>query len=383
MKIIKLITVFVAFSILQGCEETGDEDSGTEVTTTLQNILDADRSLTRGFFSRGQFAANSDITIDSLQIPIFTVGLGVGDSLDETAIVYDCVGESETDCRVELVGDALENLLTEGNVQSIDPATYTSMTLSTCSTSGSYTAIIQASGKVNPNSSTIYYTQTGSDTLSTDVNDYGPVEVTYSGCSNSTILNEPVEVGEDPITLNLYIDLRDLAHIIDPTNDPIDTYTCTVGDDWNSATAPYVCMTYPNVSGSIGDTPTLERYLIQEDFSGSFLARANVIGIYFDGDGNPVGGYGRLYFDGETYYERPDDRRYEFKRAYTENSMFYITNFTSTVGETNFDTVSENGDKTIVDFPTNLEVGDAAVTRNVYDRDNVDTGDDVQITRIE
>lgn len=351
--------------LLVGC------GSKTEVTTQLKLISQAN-TLRMGARATGD-VTSENITIDSLQIPILDVSLGTGDALSGGAgnanTLYQCPNSTEAECRVELVGTALTNLLTSNNVQDVAPDTYTSVMVGTCADSDTYTALVKA--KVTGFQGNTWYTQTGSATLTQSQADYGPVEISFSGCRNYSVLANPITIGESPTTVNLFIDLRNLLVVAEKDGPDLfnasgcSTATEPANDD------PYICMGYPNVAGTIGATPVLKRYRLDSGGSG-----ARLIGIYFDSNGTPVGGFDRGFFNG-AYFE-DSDAFGSFKRAYLADGNLVVTDYK----DGNTDTITGLGDTTFLDFP-DLSVGQSQSVAVTDSDGNPATPATLNVTRID
>lgn len=325
---------------------------GGGVRVELKNIAAATTSLQ----SLGASDQTSSVTIDSLRIPISDISLGTGDNLfgtDQMATLYSCAGTSD-DCRVELVGAALSNLLTGGSNGGnlVNERVYTSVMVGTCGSEitavngTTYTAKIKAKATLN---GTTYYTKSGSTTLVTTEADYSEVDISFSSCRNYTVLsNSFTYTGQVP-TLNLYIDLRNIAYVAmaDAAVNSFGSH-CTKSSPTGSEVV--LCLNYPNVSGSINSTaPSLRRYKVTTTGE---TDKAKVLGLYIDADGNPAGGYAYSYIATATQNGFPTMPS-GFKKASLSGTTMTVSDYSG--GSTVTDQVSTNGTWNVT-FPYDIAV---------------------------
>lgn len=346
---------------------------GSDVTVELKNIVAPAASFSLTGDDRGAGDITSDVIIESLTIPILDVSLGTGDALSgsESEIVYECDGNTAAQCQVELVGTALENLLSGNNVHSVPQGTYTSVMVGTCREEGGYTAHLKAKAQFQGQT---WYTKTGSGYMTLNAAEFGPVDIFYSNqCRNYSILSTPIAVGGDSLTVNLFIDLRNSAYVANATALPNGSWGTPLSGT-PQGTDPFISLTYPNVSGSINSQPTLERYLVTDPVN---THAGKILGLYFEPNSNvPLGGYDRYYFT-NSYYGQTNIVG-GFKRAYLENGNLVVTDYR----DGNTDTISGNGDKTIASF-TRLQVGESVTNVPLVDRNGTATGAVATFSRID
>jgi len=306
---------------------------GGGVTAQLLR-LDTARSSHAAVGSRSGVDINSNITIESLKVPIRSVGLNSDASGSNGTTVYTCDADTNDGCLVDLAAaGALENLLTSATSTSIDAKTYSYVQISTCKDEGTYTGKIKASGKVDPGGSgSTLYTQSTSGALTSDVNAWGEASVYFTGCSRLYPLPTPITVtAGSTITVKLYFDIRDIAFFGDAANAAGSQAWYAGGSSYVYPANPpgtYVGVNYLDVAGTV-DTgePTIERFRVTVDNAGD--AELGTIGLMYTSAGEYFGGFSRSYFSAAS--EQGQNRFVTPLQTFTDNgdSTYTIANYGS------------------------------------------------------
>lgn len=244
--------------------------------------------------------AGSDLTLDSLEIPIRAIEL-LGDD-DASAEIYYCGADSAEGCLVNLAGAADTDLL-GGEAVEVEAGAYSQLVVHTCFDEGEYSASVKGSAFIGE--SDLYMTK--SDGIPTSSGEVETTSIDVSQCRYTFDLPSTLEVGEgENKDLKLYLDSRNLAWLglksavdADPTPAIWSSLGCSGNDggSYNSSFDAFVCFGFPIFHISTGTAPILERYRINN--------RA-VLGLYFesadyaDGVKTPVGGYLRRYYGSEN-----------------------------------------------------------------------------------
>ncbi len=359
-----LIPLFVFAALAAGC-------GGGNVTIELKNAKSITVAELQAKLNPSTLASTdqtSTVTIDSLKVPIFDVALGSANELfgsSDSGTIYQCSGSTAADCEVELVGNALENLLTGGtNTGSLTSgSTYTSVMIATCGAGGAttYTAKVKAQATL---AGATYYTKTGSATMTTTVADYSAVELTFSTCRNYSVLSNPIAYDGAAVTVNLYVDLRQIASAFGPgggstlKSAAINRMSCTTSDA-AAATTPFLCLNFPDVGGTVtSGTPEVRRYKVTEAGAAPLL-----FGLFLASDGTPIGGYNRPYTDGTTTETAWPSFPSGFKKASLSGTTLTISDYSGGAADTAMGSgsmvtnyVDTNGDWT-ASFPYDIAVG--------------------------
>lgn len=268
-----------------GCEKDKD-DGSAQVTPKLIPVATANSTwLVNGGNSAeglGLLATNTNMaTVSTLKAPVRAIELRSSSGGGQTQI-YNCAADSNDGCLVDLASPtALQDILNAG-AATVTPGSYDTVVISTCRSEGGYSAKLTAEATIG---ATTYYTKSDGTVSAT-----GPAEetaVSFSGCALSVKQPTPVTINDgDALTFRLYFDPRDLVWIGAAGGSGHLPSGCT-GD---SSATPFVCMAYPNVSGTVDDAaPTTERFRVNN------LA---TIGLIFNSSGGFIGGYSRRYYDG-------------------------------------------------------------------------------------
>jgi hypothetical protein len=336
------------------------------VTLELKNVPDGSTRSARSAVRVAPVDQTSAMTIDSLRVPIVDVGFSYADELFgsmNSAYLYGCGGSSQ-DCEVELVGPALQNLLGGNHTGDLEVGKmYSSVMIGTCGQGETgYTAKLKATATID---GTVYYTKTGASYLTTAAADYGPVEIAFQGCRNYTVLSRPITYDGAPVTVSLYIDLRDLVHVFGPGSSlypaAARSRNCSVGAA-TPAGAPYICLESPNVGGTIATgAPTVERYRVSD---ATMTAGApEVIGFVFDADGQPIGGYNRSYLEDVTNETFLLSQPSGFKKSHLEtDGRLYFTDYSGDQAGSVADHVASQGNFTVAAFPRPSGAQSATIT---------------------
>lgn len=233
---------------------------------------------------------DSSFTPSGVVVPVTEISLQNGEN--GGSLLYECTG-TLADCGIDITDQAaLDNLSTGA---SIEPGTYDRIGVGTCRDEGNYDATVEGSVDI---SGTMYYTVTPStpgtsDILSTNSADLGPVTVNYSGCKNEYHLADPITVAEgETVTVNLFVNLENIAwaRTSDSSSVPSGCQNNNLGGN-----NQVVCMAYPDVVAYIGAvTPDIQTYHVDigstGEIDGQFI-------LMFNGDGSPIGGFSRPYYN--------------------------------------------------------------------------------------
>lgn len=207
--------------------------------------------------------------------------------------LYTCTFGTEAGCLVDITDEsALGALFTQQPETELTDGTYDRLYVSTCNTEGLYHA--QLTGSVSIDGTT-YYTQSGTDPLTTTEASLSPVTVEFHGCRRTYLLATPVTVTDgspdSPVSVNLYIALNSIAWArLGPTMVP---GSCTQ----DPAGTHSVCMAYPDVVPYVG-TPgavSLERYVIIENPGDPYTYGGLVLLVVDEAD-NVIAGVTRRVF---------------------------------------------------------------------------------------
>lgn len=361
------ITMASSLVLTSACSKT----TTSNVTLALKNAGLITPALLNNYQITSATDQTSNVTIDSLKIPVGDVGLSAGDELygsSNSAYIYLCSGSTAAACEVELVGSSLTNLLggaagtNGGSLES--GKTYNSVMVSTCpdsssQNSNSYVARIKAHASID---GVTYYTQSASGYLTSQLSLYEYTSVTFHTCRNYTVLSQPLSSDGSALTFTLYIDLRDIAVAVGPSSSAYAgknlASSCSLDSGTTPATNPYLCLNNPDVGGTVksGD-PTVERYLVKDTAQASSLPK--IMSFFFDSDGNSIGGYVRTYVgamttESNSFTGGPS----YFKKSNLEASKLYFTDYSGGTSDTGgnggtdvTNKASTQGDFTILDFP--------------------------------
>ena len=208
---------------------------------------------------------NSSVTFHSLEVPIKSIALEVGTNGGGGGLIYACPAEP---CLVDLAsGGPLQNLLS-GAANGVAAGTYDTVAVSTCSTASSYTAHVSADVMIG---GTVYYTSTSALSGLSSTGPAQSIPLTYFGCARAYPLEAPLTLSTaDSVTLSLFFEDRDLAW--GAQGDALSklTWVASGCSSPDANTAPFLCVTYPDVAATVGATaPTIEHYLLndQGDFA--------------------------------------------------------------------------------------------------------------------
>ncbi len=243
---------------------------------------------------------NTAITIESLKVPIRSISLNTSVSGGGSEI-YSCAADSNDACLVELVGTALQNLLTSAGAKTVSAGTYTHVQISTCKSEQVYQGKIIASGKTDPaGGGSTLYTQASSGTLTSNVLDKGAATVHFTGCSRTYPLPVPVTVTDkSTVNVKLYFDIRDIRDIafFGDVGGGQAYYAGGYSFVYPAApTSTYVGVNYLDVAGTIDSgTPTIERYRVT-----AAAGDIGTIGLIFTSGGSYIGGFSRSFFSVDT-----------------------------------------------------------------------------------
>lgn len=335
----------VLLALMSGC---GNQGPKTQVTSELKRVTGGLAAFSFEF-GRPLVVLNttSAVTVESFQIPVRSIALVPGDSLNadlDGDVVYSCNSSEEANCRVELVGGALQNLFSDvmgTRVHSVSQDTYSFVRVDTCFGGQAYTALVKAYVTLN---GTVWYTQAGSEYLTSNQSEYGTASLSFGNCLNDSVLASPLVVGASPLTLSLFFDLRNVAVANLPAGPDLTTPEVCTRESAPSGSAPYLCVRYPGVAAAAGtQNVSTERYRVTRSDSAT---AATVLGLYFDSDsGAPLSGYVRPYFDASFTAAGMFPSAFKFARLV--DSKLLVTDLSGT----NVGSVSGFGDFTVDDFP--------------------------------
>lgn len=257
---------------------------------------------------------NSDITVETLKLPIKGISLKNSTSGSEQAI-YECSGTTDAECQVDLAsGSALTNLLSSSLNSasgSVAADTYDYIRINYCQDgASSYTAKLKAKGNTDSAApgTVVYYTKTGSENLTTVAGEYGEVEISFAGCLVDYPIPSPVTVTKDStVALKLLFHGYGIARfgVGDGTLHGAGTDACGGdGCTWRStpyANGTFAALNYLQVVPTIDTgTPTTEFYRVSRHLSGQTDNMVGLIGLIFNSSSQYVGGFMRSYYDTVT-----------------------------------------------------------------------------------
>ena len=257
-----------------------------------------------GFVSVQSFAATneSSFTPTSVKTPIRGIYLKDSASDSQAAKLYECAGNTEADCLVDVADNTALAALFDSQSAAINVGTYDTIQVSTCKEEGSYNIRVKGSMTLGGVS---YYTAlttiaSGADgtTSSTDPlttieanNDYATVR--HSGCAKEYTLPVKVTVAKgDSVKINLFMAMKNIAFARLSNN------AIPGGCVQNGAGTTSVCVSYPEVVPYVGTvSPTLETYHITR-------SQADLLGVNADGQillildslDNTLGGFSRRLY---------------------------------------------------------------------------------------
>lgn len=365
--------------------------SGSKIELKNATSPNSTRDLTRYALTD----QTSNITIDSLKIPMFDVGLSYADELygsSESGILYDCSGTTAEACEVELVGPALQNLLTGGeNTGSLDSGkSYSSVMIATCPAGPTnYKAKLKAKATV---AGTLYYTKTGSQYMTSTESEYGAVEITFNTCRNYTVLSPPIVYSGGVVTVSLYIDLRNIAHVFGTGSSlygGTGNLQCSLSQGTVPSGSPYICLEYPNVGGTISTgTPTIERYKLANVGQSSMAPQ--LVGFFFDSDGQPIGGFNRAYITEVTSQTSTLTTPAAFKKTRFDGTNLFWTDYSGGTPDTSLGSgtnvtnqASTQGNFTVENFPRPALGASAQSITSVKDTNGTASTVNYSVTRID
>lgn len=250
-------------------------------------------------------------TPTALDVPV--LGIYLRDSATNAATqIYSCDPTSDPNgCRVDLVNNLSGFQDVINSTAQAAAGTYDTITVQNCTNGkgGSatsnpidYTADVTGEATIN---GTRYYTDpTQPGLVSPGSAAAQAVSVGFSGCASDYALPSPIVLADgDAFTLSLYIDLAGIAWIDNgvwnlswmPSGCARDPSASTP----TAPSAPFVCLSYPDVGAAPGDLPpTLKRYLVVDGTTvPTALQSGAVFGIYYDANGNPLSGYTRPFYE--------------------------------------------------------------------------------------
>lgn len=306
-----------------------------------------------------EIKTSEGIVIDSFKRTVSTISLNSGTQLSGAgaSIVYNCPGATNADCLVDLAAPgAVNNLLTSGNSQEIEPRTYTFATVQHCTGGASAGPIyIKARVKYKGNwwyttaatgVSTPYLKDSGISESGTwvDPADYAAAtRPPANGCADYNVFQKPItlEEGSTP-EIKLFYELRGLTLLTDKA-----TGTFSSGGDCfapvgstTDGTKPYLCAGIPYLAASVeADKPDYQRYLVTQG-SGA-TAFAMVYGFYFKkGTSEPLGAYSYDYYN-STYPYAPQWSSVVKKLSSISSGVLEVVNYTRN-GSDDVNTINTN-----------------------------------------
>ena len=330
----KLLFLVVMIAVGFGCAKKEEEKDEMKVETSILRLdVDETASLAKTWIRQDlvdQEILTTDVKILSLKIPIGKIGLGYGDGTEGTAAgsnsfpVYECPGDTNDECLLDLTTTALENLLKDAPALVAPEGTYNKLDISPCVGDAKAESIVVKMKAEATIDGKKYYSNV-KDGLSLT----GPAEeIEYTnvfGCSSGFYLvdqlvigdgeyksepvvsddedeevEEPVTISTDTIPVKLYFDIASAAYASGGTSN-----TGAVKPSGNcygkSMQTPYLCINFPSIAGTVDDKkPSVKRFLVSESgTSGTFSP--TIFGFYFGSKDTPFGAYQRLYFSGENY----------------------------------------------------------------------------------
>jgi len=236
----------------------------------------------------------SSFTPDSILVPVRAVGFENSATGADTPI-YTCPGGSESACRVDFTDQAALAGLFAGP-SAITPGTYDRLYVSTCTTEGSYSALVR--GRVTLGGTTYYTADTsaGGDPLTTSAAAEGYTSVRFDGCRRRYNLPAPVTIAAgDTIDLSLFVTNVNIAWA------RLGSPTIPSGCRTNAAHTQSVCMAYPDAVPYLGTaSPVLERYYIVEDMTHPSHVGGMILLVTDPASDAVLAGFTRRYFSADS-----------------------------------------------------------------------------------
>jgi hypothetical protein len=245
--------------------------------------------------------ANSDLDIQSLEVPILGITLS-GTDAPNTAQVYICEITADEDCLVDLAdGQALQNLLGTSTALDVDVGTYDTIQISTCTDEEYYTGYIKATGELDGST---YKTKANSSTIVVGSSGAGKQAIKFRGCSRQYPIPGGLTLEEgESFNVNLFFDLTHIAFfsLADAENlcsaggNSVEDSACgTTGGD-AAPDGPFVGVNYLDVVATVNnDAPDLELFFVEiQQTEAPMEIQRGVVGVIRDAEGNFIGGYTR------------------------------------------------------------------------------------------
>jgi hypothetical protein len=267
--------------------------------------------------SSQSFAASneSSFTPTSVKTPIRGIYL-IDSSTQHQARLYECAGNSEAQCLVDVADNTALAALFDSQSASIDAGSYDSIQISTCKDEGEYNIRVKGSVTLG---GTLYYTAlttiasgtdgtlSSTDPLSTSSNDLDYATVRHAGCAKTYTLPEKVTVKDgDSIKVNLFMAMQNVAFARLTSN------AVPGGCVQNNAGNESVCVSYPEVVPYVGTvSPVLETYHVTRSQADTTAANADgQILLIVDTLDNILGGFSRRLYSqtssgGGSGYDTP------------------------------------------------------------------------------
>jgi hypothetical protein len=272
-------------------------------TTTLAGALAPALAATLGVDPTA--VTSSAFDIQSLRMPIRAIEMSSSTDPKAHISIYNCAADTNDGCLVELVGPALQDMLSTDPIP-VNPGSFDRITVGLCRNESTHTAYMRGTVVLG---GTLYYTKANGTLSATAPAEHAPVS--WTGCALAADLMETIviakpdqepggpEIGPDDmvIPVRVYYDLEDVAWGATAA-----TWAnwfpagCSVPLAQAESGTPFFCLTYPNVTGTV-DTghPILERYRV-----GSSIT----VGLFFSvSTDKPLSGQARSHFQESAPFE--------------------------------------------------------------------------------
>ena len=261
----------------------------------------------------------NSFTPTRLDMPIFSITLTTDYNGNGSGTkVYQCSGQTETDCMQNLLDPNLSSLISGS--ASPDAGTYNYINIGTCAPGGSgYHAYITGSVSLGAAPATYYTKASGSNPLSTT----GPAEaspMSYTGCAQIYKLPTALTItsGSTPATITLFVNMTRIAYaeLKGSGSSGFPPGGCTFGS------SNTLCSAYLDVIPYVGDTnPGMETYYIKTQSSADNTAFGQVLLLTDPAAADAViGGFTRrLYSESSTSHQSGFDTALQAGTGYSLN----------------------------------------------------------------
>lgn len=288
--------------------------------------------------------ANSDLNIESLEVPILGITLS-GVDAPNSAQVYNCEVSTDEDCLVDLAdGEALQNLLGTSTALDVDVGTYDTIQITTCTDEQFYTGYIKATGELDGST---YKTKANSSAIVLGSSGAERQAIKFQGCARQYPIPGGITLEEGKsFEVNLFFDLTHIAffsladagNLCSAGGNSVEDSACgTTGGD-TAPSDPFVGVNYLDVAATVdGGAPDLELFFVQiQQTDAPMEIQRGVVGVIRDTDGNFIGGYTRSSWEEGVTDGSGGNGFVTPVRKFTETSNKYVLENYATESTTNY-----------------------------------------------